>query len=68
MRSEMAAGELLDRDLVECQAEEYLQSIKDNVMECVEVALPGLSDDERRVNELHLVQPLYEDDISGLSW
>jgi hypothetical protein len=40
-RSEMAAGELLDRDSVERQVEQYLQSIEDNVMECVEVALPG---------------------------
>jgi hypothetical protein len=47
MRSKMAAGELLDRDLVKHQAEQYLQSIKGNVMECMEVALPGLLDDER---------------------
>jgi hypothetical protein len=45
----MAAGELLDRELIERQAEEYLQSIKDDVMECVEVALPGASDDVSRM-------------------
>jgi hypothetical protein len=68
MRREMAAGELLDWESVERQAEEYLQGIEDNVMEPVEVALPGVSDDERRVNKLALVQSLYKDDVSGPSW
>jgi hypothetical protein len=68
MRSEMAAGELLDRDSVERQAEEYLQSIKDDVMEHVEVVLPGVSDDERHLNELALVQSLYEEPIKHPKW
>jgi hypothetical protein len=46
-RSEMAAGELLDRDSVKAQAAQYLQDIEDNVMEHMEVVLLGLSDDER---------------------
>jgi hypothetical protein len=37
-------------------------------MERVEVVLPGTSDDEMWVNELALVQSLYEDDASGPSW
>jgi hypothetical protein len=56
-RSKMAAGELLDRDLVEHQAEEYLQSIEDDVMEHVEVALPGASDDERQSMSWPLSSP-----------
>jgi hypothetical protein len=64
----MAAGELLDRELLERQAEEYLQGIKDNVMERVEVTLPGASDDERHLNELALVQSLYEESLPGTDW
>jgi hypothetical protein len=60
-RSKMEVGELLDRDSVEAQAAQYLQDIDDDVMEHVEVVLPGLSDDERQVNELCLVQSLYEE-------
>jgi hypothetical protein len=67
----MVAGELLDRDednSVKAQAAQYLQDIEDDVMEHVEVTLPGLSDDERRVNELRLVQSLYEEHISSPGW
>jgi hypothetical protein len=67
-RSEMAAGELLDRESIECQVEEYLQSIKDDVIEQVEVALPGASDDERHLNELALVQSLYEEPMELPEW
>jgi hypothetical protein len=43
----MEAGELLDRDSVEAQAAQYLQDIDNNVMERMEVMLPGLLDDKR---------------------
>jgi hypothetical protein len=45
--SEMEVGKLLDRDSVEAQAVQYLQDIDDDMMECMEVTLPGLLDDER---------------------
>jgi hypothetical protein len=69
----MAAEEELDRgsvkdNSVKAQAEHYLQMIEDDMNEHMEVALPGLSDDERWVNELHLVQSLYKDEGSGPSW
>jgi hypothetical protein len=67
-RSEMAAGELLDRESLEHQAEEYLQGIEDNVMERMEVALLGASDDERRLNESALIQLLYEEPLPGADW
>jgi hypothetical protein len=63
----MAAGKLLDRESIECQAEEYLQGIEDDVMERVEVALPGASD-KRHLNELALVQSLYEESLPGANW
>jgi hypothetical protein len=68
MRSEMATGELLDRESIECQVEEYLQGIEDDVMEHVEVALPGASDDERHLNELALVQSLYKESLPSADW
>jgi hypothetical protein len=61
---ELEAGTVED-NLVEAQATHYLQDIEDEVMERIEVALPGALDDERRVNKLALVQsglvglPLY---------
>jgi hypothetical protein len=67
-RSKMAEGELLDRDLVERQVEEYLQSIEDNVMERMEVVLPGVSDDERNHNKLALILSLYEEPIEQPEW
>jgi hypothetical protein len=67
-RSEMAAGELLDWESVEQQAEQYLQSIEDNVMEHIEVALPGVLDDERHLNELALVQSLYKEPLEHPEW
>jgi hypothetical protein len=64
----MASGELLDRESIEHQAEEYLQGIEDDVMERVEVALPGVSDDERHLNKLALVQSLYKESLPGADW
>jgi hypothetical protein len=72
-RSEMAVGEELDRgsiedNSVEAQAVQYLQMIEDDMMECMEVTLSELLDDERYVNELRLVQSLYEEEGSGPGW
>jgi hypothetical protein len=64
----MAAGELLDRESLERQADEYFQGIEDDVMERVEVALPGASDDERRLNESALIQLLYDEPLPGADW
>jgi DNA-directed RNA polymerase sigma subunit (sigma70/sigma32) len=67
-----AAGELeigsVEDNLVEAQAECYLQMIEDNMQERIEVVLPGLSEDERRVNKLRLVQSLYKEGSSSPSW
>jgi hypothetical protein len=38
----------------------YLQQIDDDVQEHIEVALPGLLEDERRINKSRMVQSLYE--------
>jgi hypothetical protein len=72
-RSNMeAAGKLevgsIEDNLVEAQAEHYLQQIEDDVQEHVEVVLPGLSEDKVRINELRMVQSLYEDSSSSPSW
>jgi hypothetical protein len=64
----MAAGELLDRESLKRQADEYLQGIEDDVMERVEVALPGASDDERRLHESALIQLLYDEPLPGADW
>jgi hypothetical protein len=72
-RSDMVTGKELERDFaednsVEAQAVQYLQMIEDDVNEHMEVMLPGLLEDKRRVNKLHLVQSLYKEEGSGPGW
>jgi hypothetical protein len=60
--------EVVEDNPIEAQATCCLQEIKDDVQERMEVALPGLSEDKVRVNELRMVQSLYKDSSISPGW